>query len=69
MLVPLTGVEGGGLYRGRMGVLQRRVNSFSVGTVHTVRDDFFFFDLSVFSLTVPGDMDCRGNNQEAGLGA
>lgn len=47
-------------------MLQPRVHSFSVGTVHTVRD--FFFGLSVFSLEVPGDMDCSGNNVKIQLG-
>ncbi len=46
-----------------MGVLQPRVHSFSVGTVHTVRDDFFC-GLSVFSLEVPGDMDWRGKTRK-----
>lgn len=59
MLVPLTGVEGGGLNRGRVGVLRPRSHGFSVGTVHTDREDFFF-GLSFFSLAVPGDMVWRG---------
>lgn len=47
-------------------MLQPLVHSFSVGTVHTVRDDFFF-GLSLFSLEVAGDMDWRVNNEETGL--
>lgn len=48
-------------------MLQPRVHSFSVGIVHTVRDDFFF-GLSFFSLEVAGDIDWRWNSEEAGLG-
>lgn len=67
MLVPLTGVEGGGLNSGSVGVLQSRVHGFSTGTVHTVRDDVFcFLALSVFSFVVPGDILCRGKDGNDG---
>lgn len=50
-------------------MLQPRAHGFSVGTVHTVRDDFFFglSFLSFFSLEEPGDMACSKDNQVTGL--
>lgn len=60
MLVPLTGVEGGGLYRGRVGELASRAHGFLMGTVHTDRDNFFF-GFSVLSLEEAGVMVWRRN--------